>query len=576
MNPKLTVGMAHFDDFQGLWATVQSLRLYHAEVMDDCEIVVVDNNPTSDHGKMAKDFIDGWVAGNTQAQYHPLEEVVGTSVPRDTVFRIATGDIVVCVDCHVLIAPGALARLISYFQDNPGSRDLISGPMVYDNLSQCSTHFDDTWRAEMWGIWGTNPLGEDPEGDPFEIQAMGLGLFGCRREAWLGFNEHMRGFGGEEFYIHEKFRQAGAKCLCLPWLRWCHRFGRPGGVPYTLTLENKVRNYIIGHKELGIPLDRVHEHFVDSKKLQPGKWDQMCMEVNELLGTKHLLGRPRQMSKPKQGGCGGCGKNKTNGQTSLEALFEEAANTPSDINEHCGKLKELASQSRRVTEFGMRPNVSTVALLAGQPDRFVTHDLTRHSIVDKLTNNRGKTDFAFFEGDSLSVAIDDTDLLLIDTVHTADQLSQELERHAPRVTRWIAMHDTQIFGESGEDGGPGLLVALRAFLNDHREWSVVYHNQANNGLTVISCDLQDKPQRPGVIKLATHFAGAVAKHVANKTEHASQQLARARLEQCTLCDQRTGSYCAVCGCDVDAKATWASEECPIGKWIDVGRAETVT
>ena len=36
-----------------------------------------------------------------------------------------------------------------------------------------------------------------------------------------------REFGGEEWYIHEKYRQAGAKCLCLPFLRWQHRFADP-------------------------------------------------------------------------------------------------------------------------------------------------------------------------------------------------------------------------------------------------------------------------------------------------------------------------------------------------------------
>ena len=50
--------------------------------------------------------------------------------------------------------------------------------------------------------------------------------------------------------------------------------------------------------------------------------------------------------------------------------------------------------------------------------------------------------------------------------HTADQLTRELQRHAGKVRQRIVLHDTQIFGERGEDGGPGLLVALRAFLRE--------------------------------------------------------------------------------------------------------------
>src|SRR5438477_12942369 len=89
----------------------------------------------------------------------------------------------------------------------------------------------------------------------------GLGAFSCLKQAWLGFQPGFRGFGGEEGYIHEKFRQAGRRCLCLPWLRWMHRFGRPRGVPYRLTVEDKLRNYVLGHAELGLDLAPVLEHF---------------------------------------------------------------------------------------------------------------------------------------------------------------------------------------------------------------------------------------------------------------------------------------------------------------------------
>ena len=54
-----------------------------------------------------------------------------------------------------------------------------------------------------------------------------------------------------------------------------------------------------------------------------------------------------------------------------EQLFENDRSTKSDINEHCDKLRELAGQAASVVEFRMRHGVSTVALLAGQPKRWV-------------------------------------------------------------------------------------------------------------------------------------------------------------------------------------------------------------
>jgi hypothetical protein len=163
----------------------------------------------------------------------------------------------------VLFAPGAIARLKQYYRDHPETKDLLQGPLVYDDLVGVATHFDPVWRDQMWGIWATDPRGRDPEGEPFEIPMQGLGVFSCRKAAWPGFHPAFRGFGGEEGYLHEKVRQAGGRCLCLPWLRWVHRFGRPRGVPYPLTVEDKLRNYVIGHFELGLDLTPALAHFAE-------------------------------------------------------------------------------------------------------------------------------------------------------------------------------------------------------------------------------------------------------------------------------------------------------------------------
>jgi hypothetical protein len=116
----------------------------------------------------------------------------------------------------------------------------------------------------------------------------GLGVFSCRKDAWPGFNPRFRGFGGEEGYIHEKVRQAGGRCLCLPWLRWVHRFGRPAGVPYPLTVDDKFRNYLIGHAELGLDLEPVFEHF--SEHLPA---DSIEAIAEEILGRGATAARPK-------------------------------------------------------------------------------------------------------------------------------------------------------------------------------------------------------------------------------------------------------------------------------------------
>jgi hypothetical protein len=249
--PDLTVGMATYDDFNGVYFTLQALRLYHD--MQDVELLVVDNYGC----ESTRSLVEGWAGG----RYLLRRDVQGTAAPRDLVFREATGEVVLCCDSHVLFPPGVIARLKQFYREHPECDDLLQGPMLYDDLHAISTHLDPVWRDEFFGTWGTDPRGLDAESAPFEIPMQGLGAFACRKSAWLGFNPRFRGFGGEEGYIHEKFRQAGRRTLCVPWLRWMHRFGRPSGVPYRLTLEDKFRNYLIGHAELGLDLAPVLTHF---------------------------------------------------------------------------------------------------------------------------------------------------------------------------------------------------------------------------------------------------------------------------------------------------------------------------
>jgi glycosyltransferase involved in cell wall biosynthesis len=247
----LTIGMATYDDFDGVYFTIQALRL--SQDLSDTELLVVDNFGC-DHTRAFVESIPG-------ARYVRATGHVGTAAAKNVVFQDATGDAILCCDSHVLFVPDAIARLKQFYRDHPETSDLLQGPLLHDDLTSVATHFEPVWNDQMWGSWGTDPSGLDPDAEPFPIPMQGMGVFSCRKASWLGFNPHFTGFGGEEGYIHEKFRQAGAQTMCLPWLRWVHRFGRPNGVPYPLLVQDKFRNYLIGHLELGLDLVPVLAHF---------------------------------------------------------------------------------------------------------------------------------------------------------------------------------------------------------------------------------------------------------------------------------------------------------------------------
>ncbi len=244
MNKLLTIGMATYDDFDGVFFTIQALRMFHLQGLEDrVEFVIVDNNPTGKHSSDVKGL-----AGWCKAKYIPFTSKTSTST-RNEVFKNATGKYTICLDSHVLIEAGGVRALLEYYEKNPDTKNLVQGPLWYDDLKSISTHFDPVWRDVMYGIWATDMVAYE-KGEPFEIPMMGLGLFSCRTEIWPGFNDKFKGFGGEEGYIHEKIRRAGGKCICLPQLKWNHRFGRPNGVPYPNILEERVWNYCVGWLEI--------------------------------------------------------------------------------------------------------------------------------------------------------------------------------------------------------------------------------------------------------------------------------------------------------------------------------------
>ncbi len=117
--------------------------------------------------------------------------------------------------------------------------------MVSDSLTgrNKATHYIHIWGGGLWGQWASDERGQDPASAPFEIQMQGMGLFACRRDAWPGLNPRMRGHGGEEGYLHEKFRRAGGRVLCHPGVQWLHRSFHSHGLLYPALWRDRARNY---------------------------------------------------------------------------------------------------------------------------------------------------------------------------------------------------------------------------------------------------------------------------------------------------------------------------------------------
>lgn len=240
---KLTVSMATFDDYDGVFFTVQSLRLHQHLLRFDHEILVLDNNPGGEHSAALHNL-----AKNVKTlRVIDCGERKSSFIKYDA-FTHATGDIVLGLDCHVLLEPGFIKNLVEHWQANPNSRDMVSGPLIYDALDCCSTHMEPTWRGLDYGTWGDDPEGMST-GQPFEIPMQGMGCFSALRANFPNLNRGFQGFGGEEWYVAEKVRQGGGRVLCHPRLGWLHRFDWPKRT-FPLTIDDRLFNYYLGWLEL--------------------------------------------------------------------------------------------------------------------------------------------------------------------------------------------------------------------------------------------------------------------------------------------------------------------------------------
>jgi len=204
----------------------------------------------------------------------------------------------------------------------------------------------------------------------------------------------------------------------------------------------------------------------------------------------------------------------------LEENYIATCNKQNDLTPYCPVLDYMAANVSSVTEMGIGPlNLglnSTWGLLHGLnrselegPKKYVAVDYPAH-IADnplnthifyaqKIAQELG-IEFNFIEADSVTIEIDETDLLFIDTDHRYQHLIKELRMHSSKVKKYIIMHDTSGFYGTKENwpydhekrgeyrDKPeqyGLWPCVVDFLTENDDWALLKRYEENNGLTII-------------------------------------------------------------------------------------------
>lgn len=180
----------------------------------------------------------------------------------------------------------------------------------------------------------------------------------------------------------------------------------------------------------------------------------------------------------------------------IKQRYDRIAELGTDIKEHLPVLMELAVQCKHVTEIGSRDCISTTALYYGLSKRggtgkkLVCYDIDDCPAIqyfEQFAEGPAMPEFEFHRADSRKVMLEPTDLLFIDSYHSYQQLQKELELHADKAKKFIAMHDTTKYGEFAEHGPPfkGLWPAIEEFLAAQTGFVLDVRHENQNGLTVL-------------------------------------------------------------------------------------------
>ena len=522
---KLTIGMPHYDDYRGVYMTVQALKMY--QDLTDVEVLVVDNSPEKTNAAMACKALLEHLRGDFDTKYIPLHEFRGPAHAKNEVIRQARGEVVLVMDCHVMLEKDAIKRLKEY----PIDDSFYTGPLLMDDCKSTCTHFEMMWRGGMWGIWaqawqhpdgtlfsvyvnedkfldfydlslsrnklnldlpviqatqnwnakllslGCKIIGNNPNDPPFRIPAQGCGLFAVRKESWLGFNDNFYGFGGEEGYIHAKYLQAGRPTYCLPFLRWNHYFRKPGEINYRVVMQDRIRNYVIGFKELGLDLTPIRHQFVP-KDISETDWAKLVNNPASFLTTETSnAGQPPETID------------------SITKLYDWSKSQQSKEYpaEYLGFIRAYASKSENILDMSVS-SMDTIALASGMPkklfsfkkskDRALTkvHELLNSEVILEADSPLNKQDIGIYE-----LVFINPEFALYDHLTTYLMLANNAS------SRYIIVSGITPYQLRGSDGKEGFSYALREFCRSNQEWFVSAHLPHGRGLILLSKNPIDKP-----------------------------------------------------------------------------------
>ena len=166
--------------------------------------------------------------------------------------------------------------------------------------------------------------------------------------------------------------------------------------------------------------------------------------------------------------------------------FELIKNSVSDINEHVETIFNITKGCKTAVSLQIGKGDAAFSLLLGCQLHISVDPNPAQDTINFLNEYFGKKSIVIRQNTCESIDVENFDVLMVDSHHTASNVEKELKAHAHKVNKFIIFHDTFLYGEVGDDGGEGIKKPIYEFLSNNQEWKIIHEANNNNGLIILA------------------------------------------------------------------------------------------
>lgn len=170
----------HHSTYDAIHSTLQSIRLYHSEILNDIEIIVLDSHPMDSDGDQLKlSLLSNDICG-IPVRYIANNKSRGTSEKQMILDYVST-PYFLYMEPGTLMVQGSIAKLIKYFDSNmDGGFGILQGVEFDFRLQNYITHTDFVWHNGSYGIDAQDSKIELSSDTAFLVDGARLNVFACR------------------------------------------------------------------------------------------------------------------------------------------------------------------------------------------------------------------------------------------------------------------------------------------------------------------------------------------------------------------------------------------------------------